>query len=522
MSFETTGEAAEDEKTAQCQKLLQRCIRATVESADAEDAGDAGESKDETTPCANVQDKRRRITLMNGIAIIVGSIIGSGIFIAPKGVLVNSGSTGTALVIWAVSGIFSGVGALCYAELGTMISRSGGDYAYILTAFGPLPAFLTLWVFSFIIQPASQAVVGLTFATYTLQPIFGDCDVPYTGVRLLAASCICLLAGISCISVKGAMQVQNVFTVAKLAALFIVIALGLTELFQGKTEYLSFDNYAPDEEIGVGTISLALYAGLFSYGGWNYLNFVTDELQNPYRNLPIAISVAMPIVTFFYVLANLSYLAVLSPTEVIASNAVAVSFGMKIYPWLKWVIPIFVSISTFGSLNGIIFTAARIVETGASEGQFPAIGGYLHQKLLTPIPALLWECLLSLILLAFPDVESLINYMSFALWLVVGASVGALLYLRYKQPDLKRPIKVPIVLPIVFLACCIFLVLVPVVTEPRQTGIGAVIVLSGIPVYYLIQKGGSYGPLQNFFSSVTHVIACALNVCLVDTKSPQH
>lgn len=167
--------------------------------------------------------------------------------------LVNAGSTGTALIVWALSGIFSAGGALCYAELGTIISRSGGDYAYIMEAFGSLPAFLTLWVITLIIKPASQAVVALTFATYMLQPIFGDCQVPYTAVRLLAACSLCkrnvfihqlanelwfirkigFLTAISCASVRGAMRIQNVFTVAKLVALFIVIVLGMVELFSG-------------------------------------------------------------------------------------------------------------------------------------------------------------------------------------------------------------------------------------------------------------------------------------------------
>ncbi|XP_046445224.1 large neutral amino acids transporter small subunit 1-like [Daphnia pulex] len=503
-----SDECEEDANTISCQNLIQRFTKKRQKPE---------ETKDEVTE--TVQDKRRKITLANGVAIIVGSIIGSGIFISPKGVLANAGSTGAALVVWALSGIFSAGGALCYAELGTIISRSGGDYAYILEAFGSLPAFLTLWVITLIIKPASQAVVALTFATYMLQPIFGDCPVPYTAVRLLAACCLCLLTGISCASVRGAMRVQNVFTVAKLMALFIVIVLGLAELFAGKTENLTFTPYLEDAPLNIGKLSLAFYSGLFAFGGWNYLNFVIDELQDPYRNLPLAIFIAMPIVTLFYVLANLSYFVVISPTEIIASHAVAVTFGLKLYSWLKWVIPLFVSISTFGSLNGITFTAARIVATGANEGQFPAACGFLHQKLLTPIPALMWECFLALTLLLFPDVFSLINYLSFALWLVSGASVTGLLYLRWKLPDIERPIKVPLVLPVTFLICCIFLVLVPAIVTPLDTGIGVIIVLAGVPVHFLIQKSSSSSTVQKYSDKFSRFCVALLNVSPVNVQN---
>ncbi|CAH1970247.1 unnamed protein product [Acanthoscelides obtectus] len=136
---------------------------------------------------------KKELSMMDGVAIIVGVIIGSGIFVSPKGVLMFSGSVGQAIIVWIMSGVLSMIGALCYAELGTMIPKSGGDYAYIMEAFGPLPAFLYLWIALFILVPTGNAITAITFAQYILQPVWGDCPAPYEAVRLLAAATTCIL-----------------------------------------------------------------------------------------------------------------------------------------------------------------------------------------------------------------------------------------------------------------------------------------------------------------------------------------
>ncbi|KAA0183611.1 putative L-type amino acid transporter 1 protein MLAS [Fasciolopsis buskii] len=191
---------------------------------------------------------KRELSLLNGITIVVGTIIGSGIFLTPKGVLeFSGGSVGISIVIWIVSGAISLLGALCYVELGTTITKSGGDYAYIKEAFGNMLGFLQLWVNIIIIRPTAQALVSLTFAYYALQPVFPTCPPPQLAVQLLATLCISKpIVKSRCWGRVG-----------------------------------NFEDLFASKPIAVSDVPLALYSGLFSYMGWNFLNMVTEELKDP-------------------------------------------------------------------------------------------------------------------------------------------------------------------------------------------------------------------------------------------------
>lgn len=447
---------------------------------------------------------KREIGLMEGASIIVGIIIGSGIFISPKGVLSQAGSVGLSLVIWVLCGVLSALGAFCYAELGTTIPKSGGDYVYIHEAFGPLPAFLYLWVASLVFVPCTNAIAAITFAEYILQPFYNNCLPPDDAVRLIAAAAICLLTFLNCYNVKLTAKLQDGFMFFKIVALVFIIVTGIVFLGMGNVEH--FHNSFHGSVTDPGRLSLAFYSGIFSYTGWNYLNFVTEEMKNPYVNLPRAIWISMPIVTSIYVLANVAYFVLLSPYEMLSSGAVAVTFGEKLPTFMWWIVPVCVAGSTLGGLSVHIFTSARICFVGARQGHFPNALALISINKYTPIPSLVFLAILSLVMLFTRDVFVLINYSSFVESFFIAVSVCGLLYLRWKKPDLERPIRVPTVLPVVFLLICTFLICLPFYAEPVVIGMGVLIIISGVPAYYIFVYWKNKPVIfQQFVDSLTYM-----------------
>ncbi|XP_066251331.1 large neutral amino acids transporter small subunit 1 [Euwallacea similis] len=424
---------------------------------------------------------KKELTLIDGVSIIVGVIVGSGIFVSPKGVLMYSGSMGMAIIVWILSGILSMLGALCYAELGTMIPKSGGDYAYIMEAFGPLPAFLYLWVALLILVPTGNAITAMTFAQYIIQPFWGDCKAPVEAVRLLAAATICGLTLINCYNVKCVTRVTDTFTATKIFALIIIVIAGIVHIFTGHSD--NFQTPMENTNWDPSHIALSFYSGLFSYSGWNYLNYVTEELKNPYKNLPRAICISMPVVTVIYVVTNIAYFAVLTRNDILASDAVAITFGDKMLGFASFLMPVFVACATFGSLNGAIFASSRLFFVGARNGHLPRAISLIDVKRLTPVPSLVFMGIITLALLMAGDVYALITYVQFVEALFITISVLGLLYMRYKMPNAKRPIKVNYMLPITFLIICAFLVIFPCHESPVEVGVGVAIVFLGIPVY---------------------------------------
>jgi L-type amino acid transporter 8 len=422
-----------------------------------------------------------KMTLINGCSVIVGSIIGSGIFVSPTGVLANTGSVNLALIVWTFCGVFSMIGAYCYAELGCMITKTGADYAYIMESFGPFVAFVRLWIEAMIVRPCATAIVALTFAVYVLRPMFLTCEAPDVSVRLLAAALICFLTFVNCQSMKWATRIQDWFTYAKLVALFIIIITGIVQLCRGHTQNFTFENTETD----VTKVALSLYSGLFAYNGWNYLNFVIEELKDPVKNLPKAIYISCILVTVVYVMTNVAFYTTLTTFEVLGSEAVAVTFADRLYGVMSWVIPVFVALSTFGAVNGVLMTSSRLFYAGAREGQMPEILTMIQTDKMTPTPSVIFMGLLSLLYLSSSNINALITYVGFATWLAIGLSVACLPYLRWKQPKLPRPIRVNLFFPFFYIICTIFITVLPMIAKPVETGFGLLIVLTGVPVYFI-------------------------------------
>ncbi|XP_044730945.1 b(0,+)-type amino acid transporter 1 isoform X2 [Chrysoperla carnea] len=464
------------------------CNGGLICSGGSEDSGgsDAAPGPDQLEGPGTIADDpihlKRRVGLVSGVALIVGTMIGSGIFVSPSGLLVRTGSIGMSFIIWMACGLLSLLGALAYAELGTMNTSSGAEYAYFMDAFGAPPAFLFSWVSTLVLKPSQMAIICLSFAKYAVEPFVSECEPPDFIVKIVALLAVVLILFVNCYSVNLATCVQNIFTAAKLVAVLIVIIGGGYKLAEGNTQHLR-DPFE-GTYYNFGSIATAFYTGLWAYDGWNNLNYVTEEIKNPSRNLPLSIIIGIPLVTICYALINVSYLAVMSPQEMIDSEAVAVTFGNRLLGMMAWLMPLSVTVSTFGSANGTLFAAGRLCFAASREGHLMDILSYVHIRRFTPTPGLMFHSLIAGAMVLYGTIDSLIDFFSFTAWIFYGGSMLALIVMRYTKPNYPRPYKVPLIIPILVLVISIYLVVAPIVENPTIEYLyAATFILTGMIFY---------------------------------------
>ncbi|ODN04807.1 Y+L amino acid transporter 1 [Orchesella cincta] len=430
---------------------------------------------------------KREIGLLEAVAITVGSIIGSGIFISPKGIVQHVGSIGGSLVVWIVSGILSLMGAFCYAELGCAFPSAGGSYTYLLESFGPNVAFVFLWFTNIVHVPLSNAILGLTFAKYVVQPFFPiGCYIPDMAVRLLSMVAILVLTAINCQGVRQASKVINVFMYLKIFALGLIIAAGVLVLATGQQNQENLDNLWTGTVITAESVVYSIFSGSFAFGGWQAMSTMMEELKEPEKNLPRAIFISIGIVTFVYVLTNLAYFTVLTPTEMISSDAVAVTFIGKFWGSFVWIVPVFVAVSNYSPILSNEQGLFRYCYVGARNGQFPNAIGLISVDHHTPVSSIIFISILSIFLMYTSDLFALINLLSIVVSLFQALIYAASIYFHLKRKDIERTFKVPIILPILNLIISLLFFIIPVYLDPMNAAISVVLILPGVPIYYLI------------------------------------
>ncbi|NWX88295.1 S7A13 protein, partial [Nothoprocta pentlandii] len=429
---------------------------------------------------------KRNIGYFEGVSFIIGTIVGAGIFVSPTGVLKHSLlNVGVALVIWTASGLVSLMGSLCYAELGTALPLSGGEYSHIKRGLGALPAFLFIWT-SMLTKPVSNAARALLFAEYATQPFYGRCPVPEVLKKCLALAALWTLGILNGRSVKMAAWAQSVFTVLKMVALSVIAVGGLVLLLGGRREHLArFEDAFGSEVPDASQVAEAFFQGLYAYGGWWSLNYMAEEMKNPSRNIPLTVMTAVPAVIVFYLLVNVSYLTVLTPKEIVSSVAVAVTWADRVIPSAAWIIPLFVAVSIFGALNSSMFTLGRLSYAGSQSGHLPILISMLNVHSYTPAPAMIFSTIIASIFVIPSDLIMLTNYFGFSTWLMIGLTCASLIVLRYREPNLHRPYKVFLPVPFVMVAMSFFLVLAPIIWAPKLQYVYAFLFMLGSIIVYL-------------------------------------
>ena len=431
------------------------------------------------------EDLKRTLGALDITTIVIGTIIGSGIFLTPGLVLRDSGSVGLALTIWVVGGILSLLGALSYAELACMSPRSGGLYVYIRDAFGAIPAFAYGWTLFIVIATGTVAALAVAAGTYVDRLV----PIGMNGQRVVSVLVVAILGWINVRSTEGSAKVLRVGTGLKVAALLFLIVT-LPVVGDGFSQIQSFW----PAQWNAGTIAsagTAMIAVLWAYEAWQYATFVAGEVKEPQRNMPLGLMVGTILVVVIYVSAVVGYTAGLGPEQLAASaapaaDAVILHFG----PVGGKVMSLAILISILSACQATILTNARVFYAMARDGVFFKRMGDVHPTFGTPAFAIttmsIWAALLAL----SGTFQTLLTYVIFIGWIFYGLGAAALIVFRKTQPNAPRSFRVPgyPVTPLLFVLAAVGLVLNTVVADPKKGIIGIGGALLAIPVYFFWRR----------------------------------
>ena len=429
----------------------------------------------------------RRLGLWSAVAVLVGSTIGSGIFRVPAGVAGMLHDPGPVLLGWLLGGVIALFGALTYAELAAALPRSGGVFAFILEAFGPLPAFLFGWSELAVIRASALGAIATIFAEYL------GYFIPLTPaqVHYVAAAAVVAVGTFNYVGVNFASVVMNLTTVAKYGSLAVLALLAFT----ARTGSVSHYSPAWPAGLDLSMLGTALISIMWTYDGWADLSFMGGEVKDPQRTLPLALLIGTSMIVAVYLLLNAAYIYVVPLPEMAGSKLIAATAAERI-PVLGTagaaVIAGVVMLSCFGTLNGSMMTGPRIFFAMADRGLFFRAIARVSPRFQSPSVAIWLATLLGVLYVLFNNFQQLADKFILGIWPFYALAVAAVFVFRRTRPDLERPYRAwgyPVV-PALFLLASVAMVVNALVTDPVNTGITFGIILGGVPAFYAWRAWG--------------------------------
>ncbi|XP_028635331.1 solute carrier family 7 member 13 [Grammomys surdaster] len=459
---------------------------------------------------------KRELGYFWGTNFLIINIIGAGIFVSPKGVLeYSSMNVGVSLCVWAVCAVLTMTSALCSAEIGITFPYSGAHYYFLKRCFGPAVAFLRLWTTLFL-TPGILASQALLLAEYGIQPFYPSCSAPILPKKCLALAVLWIVGILNSRGVKEFSWLQTVSTMLKVGILGFISLSGLFLLMRERKENVRRLQNAFDAEFPeLSQLIEAVFQGYFAFSGGGCFTYIAGELKKPNKTIPRCIFTALPLVTVVYILANISYLTVLTPREILSSDAVALTWTDRVIPKLTWTVPFAISASLFSNLVINVLESARLLYIASENGQLPLLFSTLNVHS-SPFIAVLLNVSMGSIAIVLTNLIELINYLYFvvSIWSVL-TTIG-ILKLRYQEPNLHRPYKVFLPFTFITIAISLSLVLIPLVKSPKMHYIYVFLfLLSGllfyVPLIYFKLK-------LVWFQKLTCYLQLLFNICIPDVS----